>query len=447
MWRAAALVLILAAYGALALGYDRATPAWNNPDEPAHYNYVAQVAETGQLPVLEPGDWNADLLERLKSTDFAGNPAVGTIRYEDWQPPLYYLVAAPVFRMETTEPARVQALRRFDIVLGGLTVLVSYFAARIWLERPWSSPAWSAPVAAVAVAAAMVGVPMFTAMSAAISNDALANFLAAVLTLVLLVALGSAPTVRRALGLGLLLGAALLTKLTLAVFAPVAMLVLAYSAWRCRRPWGLLLSSWVGLVVGTSALLGPWIVRNGLTYGWNDPFASRRHDAVVVGQPRFPGFSAEYAWSWLTTTFHSFWAQFGWMGIPVDARLYMAWGAVTALGVLGLVVVGSRSLRKSAGGLWVTDPRPGLLVAVVLAVFVALIGYNLMFVQAQGRYLFPGLTAICILLVAGWQALVPGRAGGAVALAIAVALIGLNGYTLVRQVAPAFGTQTALLGF
>src|SRR5207249_12248312 len=50
-----ALVAILLTYLALASGYALGTPRWNNPDEPAHYNYVAQVARTVQLPVLEAG--------------------------------------------------------------------------------------------------------------------------------------------------------------------------------------------------------------------------------------------------------------------------------------------------------------------------------------------------------------------------------------------------------
>ena len=69
MSRAPALVVALAlvAYVVLALGYAIRTPVWQNPDEPAHFNYVVHVAETGTLPELRPGDWDAQLLERLKS--------------------------------------------------------------------------------------------------------------------------------------------------------------------------------------------------------------------------------------------------------------------------------------------------------------------------------------------------------------------------------------------
>ncbi|HYY88808.1 MAG TPA: hypothetical protein VFA49_08430, partial [Chloroflexota bacterium] len=52
----AALVLTLLAYAVLTFGYVRLTPIWQNPDEPAHYNYVAFIADTGGLPELRAGD-------------------------------------------------------------------------------------------------------------------------------------------------------------------------------------------------------------------------------------------------------------------------------------------------------------------------------------------------------------------------------------------------------
>src|SRR5205814_3754384 len=48
------LALALVAYAALAIGYLTLTPIWQNPDEPAHYNYVAFIAQTGGLPELRP---------------------------------------------------------------------------------------------------------------------------------------------------------------------------------------------------------------------------------------------------------------------------------------------------------------------------------------------------------------------------------------------------------
>ncbi len=48
----AALLLILLVYFVLASLYAIYTPAWQAPDEPAHYNYVRYLAENGHFPVL-----------------------------------------------------------------------------------------------------------------------------------------------------------------------------------------------------------------------------------------------------------------------------------------------------------------------------------------------------------------------------------------------------------
>ncbi len=104
-----ALALALIAYAVLAYGYITLTPIWQNPDEPAHANYVAYVAQTGGLPELRRGDWDLALLERLKNGTLESGDSVASIRYENWQPPLSYLLAAPVFRTGSSEVAAVLA--------------------------------------------------------------------------------------------------------------------------------------------------------------------------------------------------------------------------------------------------------------------------------------------------------------------------------------------------
>jgi 4-amino-4-deoxy-L-arabinose transferase-like glycosyltransferase len=451
----AGVALVLVAYVWLALSYATATPPWNNPDEPAHYNYVAHVARTGTLPVLQPGDWDSDLLERLKASQFRSDEGVERLRYEAWQPPLYYLLAAQVYRAVPAESpyARIHALRIFDIALGALTLIVAYLVAREVFTpsasaRPSVSPSSTPPLSrspplplppstALAVPTAMAGVPMFTAMSAAITNDALANLLAALLTLVLVGLVDRPATTRSALLLGALLGLALLTKLSLIVFVPLGLASLVVGAWRCRQSMRhAAICALVALAV-MFVLLVPWLVRQGLTYGWDDLLASKRHEAVVVGQPRFPGLSWDYVRHWTTTFFHSFWAQFGWMGIPATDRLYWAWGAATLAACVGLLV---RMVRfaESRASIRCVDPRPALLAAICVGILAVIVYYNLTFEQAQGRYLFPALPSICTLLVLGWSAPFPIRHRASGVILAALALVALNAYTLTRVLVPAF---------
>jgi 4-amino-4-deoxy-L-arabinose transferase-like glycosyltransferase len=410
----AVLGVILIAYAALAAGYATRTPIWQNPDEPAHYNYVAFVAETGGLPELRAGDWDLALLERLKTGTLRPTDSVASIRYENWQPPLFYLAAAPVYRFGPTSDvaAVVLRLRALNAVLGAVTLGVAYLVAREAL----------AARLAVFVPAVMVGVPMFTAVSSAIGADPLANLLAAAALLPLVRRMRrSIGGIRWPLATGVLIGFGVLTKLALAIFVVLALGVILARSSRPRLE-ALVLTASAALVVA------PWLAHQVTTYGWADPFALGRHAAVVQDQPRFPGLSAGYLADFATTTFHSFWAQFGWMALVAPTRLYWAWALLSLAAVGGLV-------RQRH---WLAQPTARVVLATVVTAIVAYIGYNLSFQQFQGRYLFTALAPIAILLVAGWAAWLPARlAPWGLGLIVAL-LIALNAYSLLRVLEPGF---------
>jgi 4-amino-4-deoxy-L-arabinose transferase-like glycosyltransferase len=400
----------LVAYGALAFGYAVLTPAWENPDEPAHYNYVAFVAETGGLPELKPGDWDSALLERVKNGTLQPGDSIGAIQYENWQPPLFYLLAAPVYRLGDTAAA-LERLRLFDALLGALTLVVGYATARRALPA----------VAALALPLTLAGIPMFTAVSAGLSADPLANLLSASVLLLLVVRLRHVASHdgRWAVTTGATIGFGLLTKLAVGIYLPLALAVIAIRSTRVLREAAILLAV-------ASALCVPWLVHQVTTYGLTDPLALTRHAAVVADQPRFPGLSAGYVGDFLTISFHSFWAQFGWMAIVAPIRLYAVWGLVSVLAALGLAI----ERRRFADPVW------RLMLGTTLVAFVAYVGYNLSFEQFQARYLFTGIVAIALLMVAGWSKWWGGRA----ALLVSVALVVLNGYALFRVLVPGFAS-------
>ena len=438
------LVLTLLAYAALAAGYITLTPIWQNPDEPAHFNYVAFVAHTGGLPELKPGDWDSALLERVKNGALQPGDDVGAIRYESWQPPLFYIVAAPILLLGAQDNlvASVQRLRVLDALFGALTVVLTYCIAREVMP----------PHLALAPSLVLVGVPMFTSVAASISADPLANLLSAGVLLALVRRLrpsadaarcadsprdvspigsgSAAPPTRPAreprmlswpIGAGILIGLGLLTKLAVGIFAPLALVVIVR---RSARP----VRESLALLVTTTAVLSPWLLHQVTTYGWTDPLATSRHAAVVLDQRRFPGLSPAYAVDLATTTFHSFWAQFGWMGLVAPDRLYWSWGLLTLVAAAGLIV--DRRLFR--------QPTWQLILATLVVAFIAYIGYNLAFEQFQGRYLFTALPAAALLLVAGWSAWLPRRVQQPSSLLLGLALVALNGYALLRVLVPGF---------
>ena len=383
------LGLILLGYGYIAVAYARGTPRWNNPDEPAHVNVIRHLVQTGQLPVLSPGDWDSELLSRLTTHWFPNDYEVDGVRYESHQPPLYYLLAAPVHRLTASQPINRQilALRFFSIMLGAVTVVAAFVVAR--------EVAAGRPVLAVLTAATVAFIPMNTAISAAVNNDALANALAAVTLAALMIGRRRGFTDRWAVGLGVLIGALVLTKLTVYVYVPLILGTLLVSSRAQGQSW-LRSLRWPAIAIGVSLLVaGWWVVRNMLVYGPLDPLAMVRHDEIVVGQPRWTSYDLESLDFFFRILFRSFWGMFGWMGVVLDDGFYILYLVLTVLGIVGVEI---GYLARTA----ILIRHKALLAWAALLVFAEVAYYNLTFIQPQGRYLFPALVPIALFLSSGW---------------------------------------------
>ncbi len=168
------LALILLVYLVLATLYAVNLPAWQAPDEPAHFNYIHELAATGQFPVLRMGDYDQAYLERLTGAGFPPELSIAPLRYEAHQPPLYYLLGAAVFRLTG---GGLLPLRLLSVALGALFIVLIYAIVR--LIFPGRSEL------ALGAAAFTAFLPMHVAQAASVNNDALAEvLLAAILLLV-----------------------------------------------------------------------------------------------------------------------------------------------------------------------------------------------------------------------------------------------------------------------
>ena len=408
------LALIVAAYLALALAYARATPAWQAPDEPAHYNYVAYLAEHAQLPVLQPGDYPAGKVPigpEVRLTD------ISDFRYEAHQPPLFYALAAVLFKLHPT----VFALRALSALFGAALLPVAFACARLTLlARPWL---W------LGIAAFAGFIPMHLFVAGSIENDSLADLVLSLLVLAYLALATGWQNRWRWAAVGLLLGLALLTKVTI---YPAAVLLFSLSLWerageRARA---------AGTALAVAAAVAGWsFIRNGLTYGWSDLLVQGRQAAVAGSQVQTGTFGIAELWRFVATSFHSFWGQFGWMSVPLSEREYQALIGLTALAFLGWMVFlarrGSLTLPSPAAageGLFLTW----------LGVLAGDLAYNLKFVQPQGRYLLPALVPIAFFYVCGFAALFPRRARPAAVGLLSVGLLAFSAYALQRDLIPSF---------
>ncbi len=381
------LCLVLAAYLFVGTLYAFLTPPWQVPDEPAHYNYVRYLVEHHSFPLLQQGDYSQEYLEKLKSDHFPPSMSVKPVRYEFHQPPLYYLLQVPIF---LATAGNLIAMRLFSVLLGGLLLLV--------IHRMTSDLLPEKPSVALLSTAFVAFIPMHVAMMAGVENDSLAELLLALAVwlsirhVLELDGPGRWPLTR----LGVVLGLILVTKTTAYVGIPVAILAVLLRWWKERKGLGKRL---VWLLLPAAVISAPWYARNAMVYGWPDILGLARHNAVVVGQPRTADWVSThgmhgYLIRFVKFTFDSFWGVFGWMGVFMDGRVYLALELATLAAGVGFLLACWRTFFRRRSAMR-DEQRSAVVVLAFLAlgVLVEYLGYNLTFVQHQGRYLFPALAA------------------------------------------------------
>jgi hypothetical protein len=247
--------------------------------------------------------------------------------------------------------------------------------------------------------------PQHLVIMAGVNNDALTE---ALLATWLFLALRYLRAATPAWLLGGVLGLLLLTKTTGYVALPLAVVVVLLRWQRGGFSWQRALGQGA-LILGPALLLGlPWWARNVSVYGWPDLLGLMRHDEVVVGQPRTTEWLARegavpFLRALMRTTFQSFWGQPGWMGVVLDRRIYLGLGLLSVATLWSTLWHFVEALRsglspRQRAALTLLGSSAGLTLLLFL-------GYNLTFVQHQGRYLFPALPAIALAATLGLRRL------------------------------------------
>jgi 4-amino-4-deoxy-L-arabinose transferase-like glycosyltransferase len=386
LWRWA-LPLILALYLGLAAWHAAVVPIGqtgyqNAPDEAAHVAYARSLA-AGHLPTR-------------------ASAARTPNGYEWHQPPLYYALAARFL------PLGERAARCASILCGLAGLLLIYRAARLLFPDD--------PVLAVLAAGVAALTPTHIAITSTVNNDALLEVCFSAALLILISAFLGGFTTWRACWLGLAIGAALLTKATGLLLLPVTLLAFVLLGRGGESPKNILRgATWAGIIALSAS--GWWFVRNARLYGEFLPL--RAFEASFAGTVQAKEIAAQlggwpaYLLFMAVGIFKSFWAVYGtpqtalhgaWRFLP--DQVYWLFGGVCIAALLGLTQLHFR--RKSAFNdtqtyiLW-------LLFATIGLVAVSFLGFILKYFQMQGRYLYPAMLSLCVLLALGWRALFPER--------------------------------------
>ena len=439
---------ILIAYLAIATLYAVLVPAWEAPDEPAHYNYIRQLADF-TFPVMTNDDYNQDYQSEVISKDFDPTYSVEPFSYEDYQPPLYYLIQTPVYWLTN---GSLTHMRLSGVMLGGITLTFAWLI----FNQLATLAGWRQTIPFLATAF-FAFLPQHIAIQASVNNDSLMELLVAAGLWLLIKTVPSWqlssstekgitlwPNEGSARWLVIVMSLALLTKVTaylLILVVGIAILIVFWRDWASIIRKGFELFT-IPFLVGCL-----WWGRNLWVYGWPDFLGIQAHDLAVVGQPTTDAWVEQFGLAetlrrFGQTSFRSFWGQFGWMEVVMPQWVYTTLAIFSVVVLIGFIlkIREERQETTNKTGTHELATLFSLLSTLFLLNLALFLAYNLTFVQHQGRYLFASLVPISLAVAIGISFFI-GQNRQVLKLPwglfMAIGLIGLNLLALFRFILPA----------
>lgn len=418
-------------------------PPWGLLDEEQHFDYIMKVAQTGRPPVTGRDTLDPALAQSIldsgrhqkfhwpapASSDMATWGLEG-FSYEGYQGPLFYYLCAPFYWIiPGTLIDKLFVLRLLMIALSLVTV---WAAAKITQELfptdPWL-PFW--------VCLLIISIPERTSSTGRLTNDVLLEVIAVLFVWLCTRAARRGISWKSALGLGLLAGLGLLTKVS---FAGILVLLPLPFLLAIRRN-GTILKA---LLTGTAALAvsGPFLYQSYRLYGdptgWQGFVSLYSHFAPLWNPPFRLATIAQASWK----IFGSFWLVW-WNGSDAvySPWLQVFWAAMfilTLAAVWGFIrfLIGRFQPRRN--DFWILA---AYLVTTLAFLLLAGVGYfQGKFPVIQGRFLLPILFPVVLIFVLGLMQYAWGRS---VLLAVCVILLVMDTLSLFGNLLPYHYYQSA----
>lgn len=443
-----ALILLLVAGALQSLAWNVALPAFQGPDENAHFAYVQYLAETGHVPSATAGSGSYSKEVQLALSDLNLTPLMGNLEMKPgwsnadlrlWHrserlltakdrgdgsgpnpiaknPPLYYGIMAVPYRVFIWLPLlkRLFVMRLCNACFFLLTIAFTWLlAGEIFARSRWKQTLATGAVALL---------PQLAFMSAVINAD---NLLIALFTGFTFAAVRLArrgPTTRRLLLAGAFSAGAVLTQGRGLVTVPVLLVAIGVSCARFRPQWRATVRDVVatGALVVVALAIGYLVQRSGgggALYGGqasslnSQPFSVTQF-ASFAYQFFFPKLTSMAprigpAYGYRQVFINTFFASFGWLEVTFHSWVYDVLEVVAFLGLLGMytaLVARWRSVSRAWAPFTVLVTL--LVVQVVFLLYVsyqALLGDGGTDPLIAGRYLLPivGLFGLAIAFTIG----------------------------------------------
>ena len=370
-------------------------------DESAHLAYVQTVAEDQRLPVLGEDRISVEVAALRAGRDPATDPDIEPPRgfdaeqYEAFQPPLYYLLAAPVFAVADAVTddwfPRVKLLRAQSLAYLLAAAWVLFLLARRVMPN--------AHLIAFSAALMVLMWPGVLVMGATVSNASLELLAVACLAYALWRA-DSEVSSRWLLLSGLALGLGILTKFTVVALAPLLAVVAVRYAMHTAEP-----RKWV-VVAGCAAIpivvLAPWLAFNLDHYDALTPNGLAKQIQTPIINPTRANFGFGTFWSGVPDVFSGFYPLEWIFHGPERPKVL-----VLALEFVKAAVFGFPLLLLVLEPRWLKS-RHVLLLAGPLVLAIAMIAYSTVIENwplTLPRYVFPALPPLALFAALSWSRL------------------------------------------
>jgi hypothetical protein len=359
------------------------TPTFYASDEEAHFKYISFIAENYQLPTF---------------FDCPGNKKVNNC-YEYYQPPLYYLLLSPLYilfeSIGFTKYYLVRSLRLTSIFFWS----INFFFVKKGLEEYLPGSEYPNKNIKVLILTFVAFLPTYVNLTSLINNDVLLITWGGIIFYLLSVYIKEMPW----LALGVLLGIALLTKSSGAIYPVWVVGVLGIKYYKRDKNIKRFLKEIGKLSIISAAIWSPLVIRNLSVYGSIIPFS--------IGNKLFDPSWSSYSQALknqIEYMIKSYWAVAG-IYNNISIKIYWRFGVFLGLlGIGGWLFNYNKKIRTINSGFlnFLVGSIPALIFNLYLVIFIMGVQYR----QAQGRFLFPLLVPLFSFLVTGIFNLYPRHA-------------------------------------
>ena len=389
------LTLIFVLYFLLAFGYSLLMPVWEAPDEPAHYHVAWYLARAHRYPT-EKMNYEAKqprTFYYLGAWVLRGLDELNT-RYTEYYFPHEYRanIRVPIRRFDWNDKnyrfmLGVHVLRWINIIFGGLALWLNWKAFQLIAIHKVELQLTALTLTALT--------PQYIHITSSVSNDTLGTLAGASLFYLSMQTLQDKTNRFMLLYIPLAVILPFVTKLTV---LPVSLALIIVVLWKSffksvQLKWLVISVVFVLVLAGVFYVLLPEMIRAAIgEINWR--LFSLRKNALTYNYLVFIS----------RQIIQTYWGEVGWLAVGLPSWISVF---LPISGFMG-AMLSLRSLSRSRN----TDPTARYWVAVWLIALLTILVVarnGLTTGATQGRFLFPAIGALSLLMAHGWYDILPER--------------------------------------